>query len=38
MRGMQQRGTTEQIARVTQAFLALKKFDIATLTDAYEQR
>jgi predicted 3-demethylubiquinone-9 3-methyltransferase (glyoxalase superfamily) len=29
-------GTTEQIDRVTQAFLPMKKFDIATLKRAYE--
>ncbi len=30
-------GTPEQIARVTQAFLQMKKFDLAKLTQAYEQ-
>ena len=34
---MMQRGTNAQIARVTSAFLAMKKFDIATLTEAYER-
>lgn len=32
---MMSEGTPEQIARVTQAFLAMKKFDIATLERAY---
>jgi predicted 3-demethylubiquinone-9 3-methyltransferase (glyoxalase superfamily) len=30
------RGTPEQVARVTQAFLQMKKFDVATLEQAYE--
>lgn len=33
---MMQNGTPEQIARVTQAFLPMKKFDIAKLRAAYE--
>ncbi len=33
---MMQSGTPEQIARVTQAFLKMKKFDLAELTKAYE--
>ena len=33
---MMQKGTPEQIARVTEAFLKMKKFDIATLQKAYE--
>jgi predicted 3-demethylubiquinone-9 3-methyltransferase (glyoxalase superfamily) len=32
------RGSEEQIARVTQAFLQMKKFDVAELTKAYEGR
>jgi predicted 3-demethylubiquinone-9 3-methyltransferase (glyoxalase superfamily) len=33
---MMQSGTKEQIARLTQAFLKMKKFDIAELKKAYE--
>lgn len=33
---MMKNGTREQIDRLTQAFLPMKKFDIATLTRAYE--
>ncbi len=33
---MMTKGTSEQIARVTKAFLPMKKFDIATLKRAYE--
>jgi len=33
---MMSKGTPEQIARVTQAFLKMKKFDIAALKKAYE--
>jgi predicted 3-demethylubiquinone-9 3-methyltransferase (glyoxalase superfamily) len=33
---MMQNGTREQIDRITQAFLPMKKFDIATLQKAYE--
>lgn len=33
---MMQKGTPEQIARVTQAFLKMKKFDIAELEKAYK--
>jgi len=33
---MMQSGTNEQIARVTQAFLKMKKFDLAELKKAYE--
>ena len=32
---MMTKGTPEQIARVTQAFLPMKKFDIAKLKEAY---
>jgi predicted 3-demethylubiquinone-9 3-methyltransferase (glyoxalase superfamily) len=35
---MMQNGTPEQIGRVTQAFLPMKKFDIAKLREAYEGR
>lgn len=35
MDDMMRDGTPEQIARVTQAFLQMKKFDIAALEDAY---
>lgn len=34
---MMQEGTPEQVARVTKAFLAMKKFDIAALEAAYNQ-
>jgi predicted 3-demethylubiquinone-9 3-methyltransferase (glyoxalase superfamily) len=34
---MLQNGAKEQIARVTQAFLKMKKFDIAELQKAYER-
>jgi predicted 3-demethylubiquinone-9 3-methyltransferase (glyoxalase superfamily) len=34
---MMREGTKEQIARVTQAFLKMKKFDIAELRKAYER-
>jgi predicted 3-demethylubiquinone-9 3-methyltransferase (glyoxalase superfamily) len=34
---MMKQGTPEQIARLTRAFLPMKKFDIATLQRAYEQ-
>jgi hypothetical protein len=33
---MMTKGTPEQIARVTEAFLPMKKFDIAALKRAYE--
>jgi hypothetical protein len=33
---MMREGTPEQIARVTQAFLKMKKFDLAELRKAYE--
>ena len=36
MTEMMKRGTKEQIARVTQAFLPMKKFDLAALKKAYE--
>ncbi len=36
MNEMMQAGSAEQIARVTEAFLQMKKFDIATLRAAYE--
>jgi predicted 3-demethylubiquinone-9 3-methyltransferase (glyoxalase superfamily) len=35
---MMQKGTPEQIARVTQAFLKMKKFDLAELQRVYEQK
>ena len=34
---MMKNGTCEQIDRVTQAFLPMKKFDIAKLKKAYEE-
>lgn len=34
---MMSQGTPEQMRRVTEAFLAMKKFDIETLKQAYEQ-
>ena len=33
---MMSKGTKEESARVTQAFLKMKKFDIATLQKAYK--
>ena len=33
---MMQEGSEEQVARVTKAFLQMKKFDLATLERAYE--
>ena len=36
MREMMKSGDKEKIARVTQAFLKMKKFDIAKLKEAYE--
>jgi hypothetical protein len=33
---MMSRGTPEQQARVTQAFLQMKKFDLARLEEAFE--
>jgi predicted 3-demethylubiquinone-9 3-methyltransferase (glyoxalase superfamily) len=38
MNEMMSKGTPEQVARVTQAFLPMKKFDIAKLKLAYEGR
>lgn len=35
MERMMEEGSDEQVARVTQAFLAMKKFDLATLEAAY---
>jgi predicted 3-demethylubiquinone-9 3-methyltransferase (glyoxalase superfamily) len=35
---MMSKGTKEQINRVTQAFLKMKKFDIKTLEEAYEEK
>jgi hypothetical protein len=35
---MMEKGTREQIDRVTQAFLPMKKFDLAELQRAYEGR
>ena len=37
MNEMMSRGTKEQIARVTQAFLKMKKFDIKKLEEAFKQ-
>jgi len=34
---MMAKGTPEQIARVTRAFLKMKKFDIAALKRAYKE-
>ena len=36
MNEMMEKGTKEQIRRVTQAFLTMKKFDISALQEAYE--
>lgn len=36
MNEMMSKGTAEQVGRVTKAFLAMKKFDIAALQKAYE--
>lgn len=36
MNEMMTKGTSEQIARVTQAFLGMKKFDLAVLQKAYQ--
>ena len=36
MDDMMQKGTPDQIARLTQAFLRMKKFDLAVLRQAYE--
>ena len=36
MNEMLERGTPDQLARVTQAFMKMKKFDIAQLQDAFE--
>jgi predicted 3-demethylubiquinone-9 3-methyltransferase (glyoxalase superfamily) len=38
MHDMLQNGTPEQIGRVTKAFLPMKKLDIATLKEAYQDR
>lgn len=38
MDDMLRTGTKEQLARVTAAFLAMKKFDLAALQRAYEAR
>lgn len=38
MEEMMKNGTPEQIARVTRAFLAMKKFDIAALERAFHGR
>jgi len=38
MNEMMANGSKEQIDKVTQAFLKMKKFDIATLRSAYEQK
>jgi hypothetical protein len=35
---MLQKGTPAQVARVRQAFLQMKKFDIAALKQAFEAR
>jgi len=34
---MMEKGTPEQVARVTKAMLAMKKFDIAALEKAYKR-
>jgi hypothetical protein len=34
---MMSQGTPEQMARVTEAFLKMKKFDLETLKRTYEQ-
>ena len=36
MNGKMEKGTPEQMARVTQAFLKMKKFDIAQLQSAFD--
>lgn len=36
MNEMMEKGTPEQVARVTQAFMPMKKFDIATLQKAFD--
>lgn len=38
METMMSQGTPEQIERVTQAFLPMKKFDIAKIEDAYQHK
>jgi predicted 3-demethylubiquinone-9 3-methyltransferase (glyoxalase superfamily) len=38
MEEMMTKGSEQQIARVTEAFLKMKKFDIAKLREAYEQK
>ncbi len=38
MGDMMAKGTPDQIARVTRAFLPMKKFDIAKLKEAYEEK
>lgn len=38
MNAMMEQGTPEQIDRVTQAFLSMKKFDIAKLKEAYAKK
>ncbi len=35
MNEMMENGTPDQVDRVTQAFLPMKKFDVATLEEAY---
>jgi len=35
---MMSQGTQEQLARVTRAFLPMKKFDLAALKQAFEGR
>jgi predicted 3-demethylubiquinone-9 3-methyltransferase (glyoxalase superfamily) len=37
MNEMMQKGSPEQVARVTETFLKMKKFDLATLRQAYER-
>jgi predicted 3-demethylubiquinone-9 3-methyltransferase (glyoxalase superfamily) len=37
MNQMMKDGTKEQIKRVTEAFMKMKKFDIKTLEDVYNQ-
>jgi hypothetical protein len=36
MNEMLEKGTPEQMARVTRAFMKMKKFDIAQLQDAFD--
>ncbi len=38
MKDMMTKGSKEQIARVTQAFLKMKKFDVKTLQDVFDEK